>query len=258
LKEGSTGIHPIVIKTFVCQKFSARGHSAETVIQQNYCLWRDQLIANTTKVVDSVRAALPGMGHRMLPQEAESSFPLFWVAVHGGGCAQFVGDIGLAAFRPEMDLNGIHHERFTSLLNDPTGLAPHVHALSLAKTFAHHGYLGFAIVQVCVACESVLGRAFRDHMIKCGTSNKKIKENEKDISFSQLLNLHLFSMRKVSLLNDSAQLIGKINWARGHRNDVVHQGTLQSKVTKEEVGEAIEAASLLIDFINDPLAKTLT
>ena len=95
-------------------------------------------------------------------------------------------------------------------------------------------------------------------MIKCGTSNKKIKENEKDISFSQLLNLHLFSMRKVSLLNDSAQLIGKINWARGHRNDVVHQGTLQSKVTKEEVGEAIETASLLIDFINDPLAKTLT
>jgi hypothetical protein len=122
LKEGESGLHPLPIKTFVCQQFAAEGQSAESVIQLNYCRWRDQLLENTTKVVDSIRAALPGMGHRMLPQEAESSFPLFWVAVHGGGCAQFVGDIGLAAFRAEMDLNGTDRQRFTSLLQDPSGL----------------------------------------------------------------------------------------------------------------------------------------
>lgn len=108
---------------------------------------------------------------------------------------------------------------------------------------------GFAIVQLCVACESVLAQRYHRHATERGVSNKALKGNRKEITFSQLLNIHLFSMRPIQELADWQVTLQKINRARAHRNDVVHEGRLIGQVSAADVTAAIAAPEKLIEFL---------
>jgi hypothetical protein len=85
--------------------------------------------------------------------------------------------------------------------------------------------------------------------VERGVSNNALKDNRKEITFSQLLNIHLFSMRPIDELPEWQNIMQKINWARARRNDVVHEGRLGSPVSVTEVSTAIDAAQKLIAFL---------
>ena len=115
-------------------------------------------------------------------------------------------------------------------------------ALVLANTFCKHGNLGFALVQVCVACESVLAESYERYLLSRGVSKKKYKDAEKDITYSYLLNLHLAVFKDLNELEGSEKILDRLNWARKCRNDVVHEGKVKQDVKSSEVIESIESA----------------
>lgn len=46
-------------------------------------------------------------------------------------------------------------------------------------------------------------------------------------------------------------MLERLNWARRCRNDVVHEGGLQQTVTVQEVENAIDSASELVQFLTN-------
>jgi len=190
---------------------------------------------------------------RLLPFATPASLPLFWLVVEGRErarkIAQIPGDVALASLKAGEKLTEVQEEVFFAKIKaDGTSPAAHQSALSLARSFLHYGMLAPALVNVCTACEIVLARYYHEFLLSRGASNKRLKEAEKDVTFSQLLNLHLFAMRDLSTLDDGSAVLGTLNRSRKLRNEIVHTGMVVG-VTKAVVVESVNAAERLIEFL---------
>lgn len=252
LGEDGAQLHPIPIKTFVSRKFDAIAQTAEEALQDNFKVWRDQFVAEVSYLIEAVRASSPDNAKHLLPQQSISSFPIFWVAVVGEGemgCEQFVGDAGTAALRSVYQLNENSLSKLSEFLREHKSIPIHEAALSQARTFAHYNLLGLAIVQICVACEALLSQKFIQYLTKVGASNTQINDNIKEVTFSQLVNLHLYTICNIQSLSNYQEIIGDINWARRQRNEIVHKGSVPQSVSSREVEKTIKSTSLLIEFI---------
>jgi hypothetical protein len=91
-----------------------------------------------------------------------------------------------------------------------------------------------------------------------GVSKTTYSKAERDITFSELLNLHLAAARDLKKLDNHTAILHKLNWARKHRNDMVHKGSLQQVIDAHDIESAIDAASHLINFLVDDKHKTYT
>ena len=247
--EAFRDLHPVPIRTFISSRFSAPGGSAEYAIQKNFNAWRDKLVSGIAVLIDALRTVEPETNKHLLPYPSTAAYPIFWVVPNQQMGSQFTGDMGLAVFRSMSDISKDRRPDLEKLLAAGARAAPHEVALGLARTFCHYGYFGFAIVQICVATETVLARAYTDFVFSKGVSNKTLKENRKEITFSQLLNIHLFTMREIQKLDGWQGIVGTLNWTRRNRNDVVHEGSLENPVTADQVNKAIDKAVQLIQFV---------
>lgn len=245
--------HMSPMKTFISKRIRCAAQSAEEMITDHFNEWAHDFVHEISALVDALRIASPTAGKHMLPQLSKSSLPIFWVAVEGKdgktGCQQFAGAMQLAAFRSLTGLGSEHLVIVQDVLRHGASVSVHESALALSHTFCHYGNLGLALVHVCISCESVLSDAYRRFLIMRGVSNKKYKDSERDITFSQLLNLHFAAMFQLDEMKDSIDVLRIINWARQQRNDRVHTGEISKDVTESEVIKAIEAAEHLVSFV---------
>jgi hypothetical protein len=251
--------HPVPLRSFIAKRFQCQAEAAERMVQQHFPVWLDQFVREISALIDAVRTASPRDAKHLLPQLSTPSLPIFWVSIEGAdgkrGIQQFGGDVSVAAFR---SLNNLDAQAVTAVdtyLRSGAKVPVHESSLALSHTFCHYGYLGLALVQVCVACESVLAEAYRQFLTARGVSNHKYHEQKRDITFSQLLNLHLASMRDLRQLPNHDNVLSTLNWARRCRNDVVHEGALQQIVSPAEVANAINAAETLVNFINGNITE---
>jgi len=247
--ESPIGIHPIPIKTFVSKRYVVLGEKAEPILRDHYKRWRNEFIKDISHLMDSIQATSGNDARRLLAFSTIAGYPIIWITVNAKECHQIGGDVGAIAFRPLENIGGEKVPILQSFLSQEDAITVHQRSLSLARSFNHYGYSGLSILQICIACETVLAQKFFEYIKLCGVSSNSIKDNKKNITFSQLLKIHLFSMVDVKKLQNSESILGKINWARGQRNDVVHEGGLQQRVTAKEIDEAIEAAESLIEFL---------
>jgi hypothetical protein len=259
-----TGLHVVPFKTFVSHRFEVEATSAIEAVETNFEQWRDLLVQDVSLLVETIRASSPDAARHLLPQLATPAFPTIWLFVQGEaenriGTEQFAGDLSGAALRSLTRLTREQADRATAVLAGAGDVSPGDSALALASSFCHYGFLGLALVQVAVACESELWRSYSEFVQGRGCSKTKLDEAESDITFSELLNVHVFSMCDMALLKDSAQVLGQVNWARKRRNEVVHGRTLSAGVAKANVEVAIKAARELVDFLRcRPSRKTAT
>lgn len=254
-------LHPVPLRTFISKRFTAPGDDAERLIQSKLYEWVSGFTGDVSHLVDAVRCADP---------EQAESYPLlpplslFWLLVQGEG--QHGKDLALAPFA--LDLR---HTAFRSVSNfeeqkakSLEGFASRVSpipvpegSLSLAKALERHGRLGLALLEVCTACEAVLAQAYRVFLIERGVSKKKYREAEHDITYSQLLNLHLATMFDLAKLpTGKTSVLGNLNWARSRRNEYIHDGQFKKNVDRDRVREAISAAENLVSFVrSEPMEK---
>ncbi|HEY9685400.1 MAG TPA: hypothetical protein V6C52_00345, partial [Coleofasciculaceae cyanobacterium] len=186
------------------------------------------------------------------PKLSTSSFPLFWLAVKGceqRRIQQFVGDLGQSAFKETFSLEEVQIQKLSSLLKNEMIISVSESALSLAETFLHYGYIDLAILQICIACESILAKEYEAFLLSRHVTKSKIDDNRKAITFSQLLNMHVFSMRDITELPNYATIIGDINRARDLRNTIVHEGVIPVTATKNEILRILSSAKIFIEYL---------
>lgn len=245
------GLHALPVKTFVSMQFKVRTDDCNREFQLRFNGWKSELVHAVARIVDAFRVAGVGQPLRLAP--LSTAIPVFWLAFRRDdgerGWIQVAGDFEYAAFRSLSSLDGAPADKVRTMLAAGLRAEPWESSIALAAGFIHHGHLDLAVVQICVACESVLAKAYREYMKEHGVSKQKLEESEPDITFSELLNLHLFSMRDISLLQGHTQILGAVNWARKRRNEVVHKGEFAVNVTPNEVTNALEAARNLIAFV---------
>lgn len=254
VSETVPGLHPIPIKTFISRKFICTAKTAEEAITTNFIVWREELIGNISLLVDAFRSADPQKSKHLLPHSAISSFPVFWLVICGANsklaCEQFAGEVGLAALRPLQNIDDKSVKRIQNILKDKDPIPPYEASMGLANTFNHYGYCNLSLIHLCTACETLLSTKLRRFLQVRGISKSHLDKYFDDITFSNLLNLHLPTICELSKLNDYQQIIGKLNWARQRRNEIVHLGEPQSEVSSRAINEAIEAANVLIEYLN--------
>ncbi|MEX0792826.1 MAG: hypothetical protein WD045_06790 [Pirellulaceae bacterium] len=248
-----THIHPVPLRTFITKRITVDATNAEQAIQANFYSWVREFVIDLSRFLDSIRAASPKDAKHLLPQSATPFLSIFWICVSGNnnkiGIAQFAGDVPSAAFRSLSTLDRDSVARVHEFLATGAAIPVHESALALANTYLHYGYLGLALVQTCIACESVLAQIYETFLTSRGVSKTKYAEAERDITFSQLLNLHLAAARDLSKMEDRGGTLNRLNWARRCRNEMVHKGALQQNVTTQEVADAINSAARLIKFL---------
>jgi hypothetical protein len=252
--EAAHGLYPIPIKTFISRQFISTSKTAEDAVDMNFIAWREELIGNISKLVDAFRSADPQRSKHLLPLSAISSFPIFWLVICGTNgklaCEQFAGEVGLAALRPLLNIEDKSVERIENILKDKYPITPYEVSLGLANTFNHYGYCNLALIHLCTACETLLSTKLRLFLQSKGISKNHLDKYFDDITFSQLLNLHLPSFGELTKLNDYQEILGKLNWARQRRNEIVHLGVPKTEVSTREINEAIEAATVLFKYLN--------
>lgn len=246
--------HPVPLRTFVIKPFEVEGTNAEQILQENFLPWVKEFAEDISQLLDAMRAASPKDAKHLLPQAGTPFLPVFWVCVRGEdnktGIEQFAGDMPSAAFRSLTKFDEEAIARVHEYLADGASITVQESALALATTYLHYGYLGLSLVQVCIACESALAQCYESFLTSRGVSKTKYKDAERDITFSQLLNLHLAAARDLTQLQDRENILSRLNFARNCRNDMVHKGQLERQVTSEEVKRAIDAARALIEFLS--------
>ena len=250
------GLHIIPMKTFISKQIICKANNAEKAVQDNYLIWRDELIKNISDIMKTLRIVKPDF-LPLFHDVSTGSFPIFWLATKGKGkgkngvaCEQFVGNIGQSAFKPLININKEESKLIKKNLTSDN-IPTYKSALSLARIFHNNKYLDLAIIQICIACESILSQEYIVYIKKRGVSNTKLNDYNSDIHFAQLLNLHLFTIRNVLKLQNSERIIGDINWARKRRNEIVHIGKSEKEVTMKKIKDVIHSASKLIEFLEN-------
>ncbi len=240
---GFTSVHPIPIPTFVSKRLRCVASTAEQAVQDNFYQWSEDLRHDVARLLEVLRNNCAHLRH-LLPQIGAPAYPVYWLMVAGRdqsvATAQLCTDMCAYAPRTLTKIDCEEAEVVRTQLASGEPSSVNQSALALARTFLNYRLLDLAIVQVCVACEALLGHMYHAFLMDRGVGNKQLRDNERDITFSQLLNLHLFTACDMTKQANREELLVELNWARRERNKVVHGDKLA--VTPDRVERAIEAA----------------
>lgn len=242
-------IHALPLKSFIGSRFIFEGRTAEEVIENFFIKSRNDFLNQITNIVNTFRFVNPTKSKYLFPYPAIASYPIFWVVIEGKegkkGCEQFTGDIRSVANRAfeEFDNNEVQELviNLEKRHNDSN--------IGLSLAFYHYGHYEQALIHLCTAIETILFRGLKQYLISKNLSKEQMEKALDDVSFSQLLNLHIFSVCSLDKLDNYKDLIGMVNWARKRRNEIVHKGQPDKPLDKENVKKAIEAGDSLSSFI---------
>jgi hypothetical protein len=253
------GFHIVPLRSFVSRRFRIKGKTAEAVIDNNFFAWLEQLCMGIYRIQKGFKIVNPEWNRRVLPLPTLSMCRGVWVLIKGKndkfGCQVFASDIGLAAFQTTSNVSGNATRKLKQILRGSTTVEPYEDAIELARTFVTYGLFELAIIHICVACESLLSRVVARRLKRKNVSKTTLKEHYDLVTFSQLLHFHLPSLFKISTLKSHKTIIGDVNWARKRRNEIVHQGQSQHKLTGKRVTEVFQSAEALICFLKQHTGK---
>lgn len=251
-------LYPVPVPGFVSTQFHVKGMVAEDRIRANMFVWTSDLAGRISELIDAVRFSDPAQAeaYPLLP-------PLhhFWLLARGVSAtdgselqhvAQFSVDLRHSALRAVHNLEKEAAARWEKYLTASEHAASPEMAISLAKALGRHNRLGLAVVLVCTACESALAPAYRKYLGSRGISAGKIGDAWRDIGLSQLLNLHLPTMRAINTMPDHQHVLEVLDRARRYRNDYVHEGNIPAGLTRKYVDDAIHTAQVLVGFLKEP------
>jgi len=250
-KAASHGFHAVPMRTFVSHQYSVSGNTPESIIETNLKFWQSDLVAATSKLIDTIRERVPEKAIHLKSYKSITSYPVFWIVISGKddirGCEQFSGSMLLSSAKPVFSLESDEIEDINTQLKLGKEIAL-VHQILLSATSDRfYGNFDQALIQICTACEIAISIAFVEYLKKQGTSNTSIDTYVDDFTFSQLLNIQLGIIVDKKPDNYS-DIVGKINWARKRRNEIVHKGESSQVLTEKDIIDTISAAETLIGF----------
>lgn len=123
------------------------------------------------------------------------------------------------------------------------------------KSLLLSGQLKSSILALFTCCEIILSMYVHNSLISLGVSKNKLKDNEKNLTFSQMLNVQLIALTPYhSKPNET--LVSKINDLRKVRNELVHTGKFELK--DSDVNDYLTHVYEFKEFIKRMITLNLT
>ncbi len=178
------------------------------------------------------------------------SFDVLYFAVFGGDRSSArVGRLALHLGKMALNPADISGEAYAQMLEYMSGKRePDSVNLMLveAKNSYKSGLLRAALLQIVVATEMSVARFIHEEYLNAGVSQTKWNEAKKDLSYSQMLNLHLFALAPPDFRPDQ-EILGQLNLARRLRNEFMHEGKFELDGIR--LGEIFQASEKFLSYI---------
>lgn len=243
------------MRTVVSMSFRVTDGRGSEAFERLFWDWSEQLLAGANAILNAVRVSARDEQDLHLNT---NSRPIYLVAAwpeddegeKGVLCLQVAGNVAEAALLPTSGFGAVEWARVDAILGGKASPDRVDVAISQAKTFRRFGYNDLALIHLCVAAESLLGRAFESHLAEQGVHERTIKTRIREISsLSLLLSIHANLFLDLRADHKAAQAIGAIDWARGKRNEVVHGGGSVGLIDEQRLREAIDGLGYLKEVI---------
>lgn len=178
------------------------------------------------------------------------SFDVLYFAVFGGNISiarvgRLALHIGKMALNPP-DISGELYQQMLEYLSGKREPDSVKLMLVEARNSYKSGLLRAALLQIVVATEMAVGRFIHEEYLNAGVSQTKWNEAKKDLTYSQMLNLHLFALAPADFKPDR-EVIGQLNLARSLRNEFMHEGKLE--LDGARLGEIFHASEKFLSYI---------
>lgn len=116
-----------------------------------------------------------------------------------------------------------------------------------ARTAFQSGSLHIALLQVVIAAEMATARFISFRYLAAGVSRTKWDDAKTELTYSQMLNLHLMVVTPTDRRPD-VQIVALLNAARRARNELMHEGKFE--ISRERLEEFLGACGEYIAYLN--------
>lgn len=242
--------HPEIQKTMVACRFSMTGEDAEDALSSSLEPLMDLFIRLVNRFITAQIMLSDKIHVVTTPIYERDSFDYMYLAMEGKQAGvictgRIAANLGKGILNPA-NLSSQTAEALRPYLSD--GVLPDL-AISFLRSARSHlqaGLRSYALLQVVIAAEIATTRYVHAKLLSLGVSRSKLRDSERDITFSQMLNIHIPALSAGGKAPSGA-LLGKMNRARELRNQMMHEGSVQ--LQKTEVHELYDAASEYIAML---------
>ncbi|MEK7432570.1 MAG: hypothetical protein AABZ74_05510 [Cyanobacteriota bacterium] len=223
-----------ILKTVTSCQFSVNGVNADDAIKNNIRKCIDTYLIILNKLLLSLN---------MMPEQKDiistsivydsSTFDFMYIGISGINGTSDYNRILLVPEKsillpPDYDEN--KSKIFYSYINGEKQIDDIEKILISSKNYLDGGLLEFAFLQLVIAAEISTSHFCYKGWEERGISKNKSKEFTSDITFSQMLNIHIFLLSPLEM-QPNISFVGQVNAARKIRNKIVHESkfTLDKK-----------------------------
>lgn len=252
-KEGShipQDASPQRLRTTVTMRFSIAGLDAEEALENNIEKCLRELMA-CLNLLRSALQSIPSNSATPLSAQYETqTFPYCYMVMMGeeegrfghGKIATHIGRVAMVGGALSED----DAELLNSYLQGARKIDPVSQMAASASASVESGMLSYALLLMVIAGEMATARFIRERLLEKGVSKGKWDESKNDVTYSQMLNLHLFSLTPPHMKPDR-QLLGELNRARALRNELMHEGKFS--LSHSDVRSLLESTKEYLKYL---------
>ncbi len=234
--------------------FEILGSDAEDALEEHLDGCIDQFVVALNQII-SAHLMLPG-GQEMIlnPTYARGSFDYFYLLIRGRDPNMIGGQrITPNAFRSGLNAPDYDEEtsgRFLAFINGARQIDDVTRILQSATSYLKAGLNEFALLQLAIAAEIATSRFVHKLLEFAGVSKTKLRNMEKEMTFSRMLNVDVMALCPPSMKPDR-NLLGSIDRLRDLRNSVMHRADFSAAA--DELHRLQGETEKYIRFLNDVL-----
>jgi len=217
-----------LLRTVAAMRFKISGNSTEHAFESCIKHCTNTLFDAINTTLHAVRACRHGSfpGTRSV---SDRNVPFVYVLIEGANKKRstiLAMSPSRITIHPDY-LNDERADRFRALMNGSIIMDDADRILGEARSSWANGDDEFALLQTVIAAEMATSRTIRTACRRKGISEKRLKDAERDMSYSWALNIGLaFVLDPADM--PAAELIAAMNTARTKRNKLMHEATLHA------------------------------
>lgn len=241
-----------LLKTSVAWRTNISGTTAEDAIEMSIEQRIEQFVFLLNQFLNANLAiSKEDQPPYLTPVYSRSTFDFMFFILRGKATDKFchgrlVGNLKAVTLNPD-DVGSTQLPAFLKIASGQESLSVSRALLHSARSFLRTGSLPYSLLQMVVAAEIATSRYVHKRWIETGVSKSKLRDYEKDVTFSQMLNIHIIALTPDDKKPDFT-LLGKINLARNLRNDFMHEGTFSAP--QDEMEALYNFTKKYLDYID--------
>lgn len=246
--------HVEVLKSVVTCRFEVDGNHAEDALELHIDLSIEKFIGAINRVISAQLFLSTDTTPVLTPTYDKGSFDYLYLIMKGRDSKKYKANrLSLSSFRTTLKPINYEDEKAKSFLGIIAGLQNRsevIYLINSGKGYLEAGLIRFALLWLVIAAEIATTRFVHSMWQKAGVSKTKIKNSANDITYSQMLNIHIFALCSKELRPDK-NLLSEIDKGRTSRNALMHEGKFE--LSQQDLRSLHGSTVCYVDFLNSVL-----